>query len=148
MTATSSLPGSTRGIAPRQSIFPGLRYKDAPAAIAWLEQAFGFEQVVVYTGPDGGVAHAELSFQGNVVMLGAERQDAYPVQSPLSVNASTQGLYVCVEDVDALWERAMAAGAAVVRPLADTDYGSREFSVRDPEGHLWSFGTYDPFASH
>jgi uncharacterized glyoxalase superfamily protein PhnB len=132
----------------RQNIFPGIRYQDAPAAIAWLETAFGFEQVVVYTGPDGNIAHAELSFQGGIIMLGAERPDGYPVRSPRSVNAATQGIYVCVENVDALWERAVAAGAEVVRPPANTDYGSREFGVRDPEGHLWDFGTYDPFASH
>ncbi|HLH26120.1 MAG TPA: VOC family protein [Chloroflexota bacterium] len=149
MTATMpAQPASRPTTRPPQRLFPCLAYQDAPAAIAWLGKAFGFEQMVAYTGPDGGIVHAELRLEGNVVMLGGERPDHYPVQSPATLGAPTQGVYVCVAAVDALWERAVAAGAAVVRPLADTHYGSREFSVRDPEGHVWSFGTYDPFAGH
>jgi uncharacterized glyoxalase superfamily protein PhnB len=129
-------------------MFPCLAYKDAPAAIAWLGKAFGFEEIVAYKGPDGNIVHAELRLEGNLIMMGGERPDHYPVRSPSSVGTPTQGTYVFVQNVDALWERAVAAGAEVVRPLADTDYGAREFGVRDPEGHLWDFGTYDPFASH
>jgi uncharacterized glyoxalase superfamily protein PhnB len=148
MTATAPQQSNTSVIAARQRIFPCLAYKDAPAAIDWLGRAFGFEQAVCYTGPDGGIVHAELRLEGNLIMLGGERPDHYPIQSPATVGTPTQGVYIRVADVDALWARAVAAGAAVVRPLADTDYGSREFGVRDPEGHLWNFGTYDPFASH
>ena len=120
----------------------------APAAIAWLAKAFGVEEVVAYEGPDGGIVHAELRLEGNLIMMGGERPDHYQVESPAGVSTPTQGIYVVVQHPDALWERALAAGAEVVRPLADTDYGSRRFGVRDPEGHLWDFGTYDPFASH
>jgi uncharacterized glyoxalase superfamily protein PhnB len=148
MTATAPRPGSATATAPRQRMFPCLSYKDAPAAIEWLGQALGFEQVMAYTGPDGSIVHAELRLEGNVIMMGGERPDRYPVQSPASVSAATQGIYVFVPNVDALWERAVAAGATVVRPLANTDYGAREFGVRDPEGHVWDFGTYDPLASH
>src|SRR5579871_5609690 len=92
--------------------------------------------------PDNAPAPAPVPVPGVPGRPGGDRPDHYPVQSPATLGAPTQGVYVCVAAVDALWERAVAAGAAVVRPLADTHYGSREFSVRDPEGHVWSFGTY------
>jgi uncharacterized glyoxalase superfamily protein PhnB len=148
MTATAPQPSSTGVTAPTQRMFPCLAYKDAPAAIAWLGKAFGFEEAVAYKDPDGSIVHAELRLEGNLIMMGGERPEHFPVLSPASVGQITQSTYVVVQDPDALWARATAAGAEVVRALADTDYGSREFGVRDPEGHLWNFGTYDPFASH
>ena len=123
-----------------QLIFPGLRYRDAPAAIEWLERAFGFERTQVHEGDDGTIAHAELSYHSAIVMLSSEREgdDTY------GEHAGQGWCYVVTDDPDALFERASAAGAEVVQPLIDTDYGSRDFSVRDPEGNLWSFGTYAP----
>lgn len=120
------------------NIFPCLVYHDSPAAIAWLEKAFGFERHVVYPGPDGTIAHAELKLGNGMVMLGSGKDPA-AVRTP-------QMIYVSVEDNDALFHRARAAGAEIVRELNDTDYGSRDFAVRDPEGNLWSFGTYLPGA--
>jgi uncharacterized glyoxalase superfamily protein PhnB len=123
---------------PAPTIYPSLRYRDARAGIAWLKDAFGFEERVVYENEDGSVAHAELSFGPSIVMLGSEKDDGY------GSHIGESWLYVAVDDADGRYERAQAAGAEVVREPADTDYGSRDFAVRDPEGNLWSFGTYRP----
>ncbi|HMR30314.1 MAG TPA: VOC family protein [Geminicoccaceae bacterium] len=131
------MPDSIRSSLP--NIFPCLIYDDSHAAIAWLEKAFGFEKHVVYSGPDGSVAHAELKLGAGMVMLGSGKEGAGIVKSP-------QMIYVAVEDSDGLFRRAKAAGADVVREPNDTDYGSRDFAVRDPEGNLWNFGTYLPGA--
>jgi uncharacterized glyoxalase superfamily protein PhnB len=120
------------------TVFPALRYADALTAIAWLERAFGFEQHVVHASEDGTVHHAELTYGNGMIMLGSARADA-PA-------ARETGIYVLVQNVDEHYTRAQAAGAEIVRAIQDTDYGSREYSVRDLEGNTWSFGTYDPFA--
>ena len=121
------------------NIFPALRYKNGTAAIAWLGKAFGFEKQMVVPGPDGGVAHAQLKFGPGVIMVGSGKHEPGNPWDQVS-----QGIYVYVEDVDAHYRRAKAAGAEIVRDLQDTDYGSREYSARDLDGHLWSFGTYNP----
>lgn len=131
------MPDDTRPHLP--NIFPCLIYDDSHAAIAWLEKAFGFEKQVVHPAPDGSVAHAELKLGTGMVMLGGGKKGSGLVRSP-------QMIYVAVGDSDALFHRAVAAGAEVVRGLTDTDYGSRDFAVRDPEGNLWNFGTYMPGA--
>jgi uncharacterized glyoxalase superfamily protein PhnB len=82
-------------------------------------------------------------------MLGSVRDDPYG-QSPTDVGATTGGIYIALDtphEIDAAYEKAKAAGAEIVRQLGDTDYGSHDFGVRDPEGHVWSFGTYRPQAS-
>lgn len=119
-------------------LYPCLRYRDAAAALEWLERAFGFERVAAYDGPDGTIAHAEVRWGDSMVMFGTARDDGF------GDHAGQGWTYASCPDPDALFARATAAGAEVVRPLNDTDYGSREFSVRDPEGNLWSFGTYEP----
>jgi uncharacterized glyoxalase superfamily protein PhnB len=134
-------------VTPYQTIFPAMRYIDARAAIAWLQRAFGAEPHVVYDDAGGGVAHAELSVAGNLIMLGDSRDDGYPVRSPKQVNATTASLYVVLADaaaVDALYARASAAGAKIEQPPHDTDYGSHDFRALDLEGHPWTFGTYKP----
>jgi uncharacterized glyoxalase superfamily protein PhnB len=121
-------------------VIPTLRYKDATGAIEFLERAFGFERKAVYE--DGGtVQHAELTHGRGMVMLGTSGAG-----DPLFETRHSSA-YVIVSDPDALHEQAKAAGAEIVREPQDTNYGSREFSARDPEGNVWSFGTYDPFAS-
>ena len=122
------------------TVYPALKYKDGHAAVDWLGRAFGFGKMTAYPAPDGSLAHAELRVATGVIMLGT-------IAAPDPANPwadARAGVYVYVEDVDAHYARATAAGAEIVRPLADTDYGSREYSARDPEGHLWSFGTYRP----
>ena len=125
-------------------IFPGMRYADAPAAIAWLCRAFGFEQQFVVPGPEGTIAHAQLKRGNGVVMLGSSSSGALDMKTPKEAGAVTSAIYVYVDDVDAAYAQAKEAGAEMVRELDDTDYGSREFCCKDPEGFAWSFGTYLP----
>lgn len=124
------------------TIYPCLRYKDAHAAIAWLEKAFGFKRRVVYDGPDGTVAHAEMSHGAGMIMLGSAKSDFIK-----DAGVGIQCIYVAVSDPDAHHAEAKAAGAKIVRALNDTDYGSREYCALDLEGHFWSFGTYWPKAT-
>jgi uncharacterized glyoxalase superfamily protein PhnB len=124
------------------TIYPSLRYRDASAAIEWLCEAFGFERHMVVPGPDGTIAHAELSFGAGMVMLGSETgEDPRRYGS----HAGHGWVYVVVDDPDAHHDRAKRAGAEMVMELTDQDYGSRDYAARDPEGNLWSFGTYNPF---
>jgi uncharacterized glyoxalase superfamily protein PhnB len=121
-------------------IIPTLRYQDAKAAIDFLERAFGFERRHVTENDDGSVAHAELTHGRGMVMLGTARPgDRFETGRAV--------IYVVVDDPDARHDRAKAAGAVIVQELTDQDYGSREFAAEDPEGNVWSFGTYQPFAT-
>ncbi len=136
---------------PRSTVMPGHRYRDARAAIDWLSRVFGFERHAVYEGPDGSIAHAELTLGGGMIMLGSGKDDEFGrgFKSPNELGEiETRSVYLVVPDVDAAHARAVAAGAVITRPLQETPYGSREFGVRDPEGHTWVAGTYDPWATH
>lgn len=119
------------------SIYPVLRYDDVAKAITFLVDAFGFKEVAVHKGPNGEIAHAELSYRNGMVMLGSSAGSSVFDTGPNTV-------YVVVEDADAHHARAVAAGADVVYPLTDQDYGSRDYAVKDAAGHIWSFGTYQP----
>lgn len=133
----------------RQSIYPSVRYNDAKAAIAWLTSVLGFETHVVYEGEGESIAHAQLSINGNLIMLGSVKDDPFG-KSPQALGGTTGGIYIAFDtpaEIDARYERATSRGASISRELNDTDYGSHEFSVRDPEGHVWSFGTYRPQAA-
>ncbi len=132
----------------RSTIIPALRYRNAPAAIEWLCRVFGFARHAVYENPDGTIAHAELTLNGGMIMLGSTKDDAYGrrFRSPSEAGEiETRSAYIVVADADVVYARAQAAGAAFLRPIQDMDYGSREFTVMDPEGHSWSVGTYDPW---
>jgi uncharacterized glyoxalase superfamily protein PhnB len=122
-------------------IIPTLRYDDAKGAIDFLERAFGFHRKAVMENDDGAIGHAELTFGRGMVMLGSSGQ------GDAQFDTGHASIYVIVEDPDALHDRAKAAGAEISRELQDMEYGSREFTAKDPEGNVWSFGTYDPFAS-
>ena len=126
---------------PAPTFYPSLLYADADAAIEWLERTLGFERGEVHRDDDGNVAHAELSLDGTVVMLGTAGVGREPFRG---VAAGGGLLYVAVDDVDSLYERVREAGGEIAVELMDTDYGSRDFTVRDPEGTLWAFGTYRP----
>lgn len=126
------------------TIFPALRYRNAVAAVDWLVEAFGFEKLMVVPGPESTIAHAELRFGTGVIMLGSAAAGESATHDPNSSPETSEGLYVYVAGVEGHYERAKAAGAAIVRELQDTDYGAREYSARDIEGHVWSFGTYLP----
>lgn len=127
----------------KPSIFPALKYSDGPAALKWLGKAFGFREHVSYPAPDGTIAHAQMTLGNGMIMLGSSGKT--DPKNPWSTER--QGIYVCVDDIDAHYARAKAAGAEIVRDLTSTDYGSREFSARDLDGHLWSFGTYKPWSN-
>jgi uncharacterized glyoxalase superfamily protein PhnB len=131
---------------PEPQVWPTLRARDARALIAFLVDAFGFEETVVY-GDGDRVDHAQLSWPpGGGVMLGSVREgdtDAYGQdQGSTPTQPGTFGAYVVTDDVDAVYERAKAAGAEIIAEPHDTDYGSHDFAARDPEGNRWSFGTY------
>ena len=124
-------------------VYPGLTYDDAPAAIDWLCRAFGFTKRFVVPGPNGRVEHSELTLGTGVIMVGSPKPGEGRV-SPKALSGTAHVLSVFVADPDAHHAVAVAAGAQVVRPLATEDYGARGYMARDPEGHLWYFGTYRP----
>ncbi len=116
------------------NIFPFLRFADAEAGVALLQDAFGFREHAIHRGDDGRIVHAELSLGAGIVMVGEG-------------DPTSQGIYVAVDDVDAHYARAKAAGVEITRELEDMPYGSREYSARDADGHVWSFGSYKPEVS-
>jgi uncharacterized glyoxalase superfamily protein PhnB len=113
------------------NIFPALRFADPDAAVDWLGRAFGFATGGVYRNDEGVVHHAEMSLGRGTIMFGAG-------------DPATITIYVAVEDADAHYARAREAGAEIIREVGDTPYESREYSARDLEGHVWTFGTYLP----
>lgn len=130
------------------TVIPALRYRDAAAAIDWLTKVLGFAKRAVYPGPENTIGHAELTLGGGMIMLGSQKDDAYGrgFKSPAELGGlETRSSYIVVADADAVYARAKQAGGTIVRELQNTDYGSREFTVRDPEGHSWSVGTYNPW---
>jgi uncharacterized glyoxalase superfamily protein PhnB len=131
-------------------VIPALRYRDAPAAIEWLCDALGFEKQVVFPNPDGTIAHAQLTFGTGMIMLGsvaAGTPYSELMRQPDEIGGGeTQTPYLAVSDCDAVYHTAKAAGATMVMDIADKDYGGRGFTCRDPEGHIWSVGSYNPWA--
>jgi uncharacterized glyoxalase superfamily protein PhnB len=127
---------------PPTTVWPALIYKDAPAALDFLTGVFGFEEALVVRDDDNPdvIHHAELRWpHGGGVMFGTADRDE-SVFSDRHLGAAS--IYVVTDEPDRLYEKAVEAGAEVVRGLRDEDYGSRGFTVHDPEGNLWSFGTY------
>ena len=127
---------------PGPSISPTLRYRDAGAAIRFLVDAFGFEQALVVPGENSTIAHAELRYGNGTVMLGSAVD--HTGYGRIAQPPGSSAAYVVVEDADAHHDRAKAAGAEIVYPPTNQEYGSRDYAARDPEGNLWSFGTYRP----
>jgi uncharacterized glyoxalase superfamily protein PhnB len=113
------------------NIIPAMRFADPDAALEWLSQAFGFTQRAVHRDEQAVVRHAEMSLGDGAIMFGHG-------------DPRSHSIYVAVEDADAHYARARAAGAEITRELQDTPYGSREYSARDLEGNTWRFGTYRP----
>ena len=128
-------------------IIPALRYRDAAGAIDWLCNAFGFARKMVVPGEGARVAHAELTLGNGMIMLGdVETEYGRLVAAPAKGEPVTQGISVVVDDADAHYARAKDAGAEIVIDIKTQEYGGRDFTARDPEGHVWTFGTYDPWA--
>jgi uncharacterized glyoxalase superfamily protein PhnB len=129
------------------TIIPTMRYANAIAMIHWLCETFGFTQHFIVRDSEGGVGHAQLTLHDGMVMLGSARDDEFGrlQATPGKLGGTTQSAYVIVPDVDSICDKARAAGAEIVREPTDEDYGGRGFSCRDPEGHLWNFGSYNPW---
>ncbi len=131
----------------KESVIPGMRYRDAYAAIEWLCDVLEFERRLVVPDGAGGVAHAELTLGNGMIMLGSYREnDGDIVVAPTPMGVLTQNAYIVVSDIQASYERVRAAGANIVSELEAQSYGGSLFSVRDPEGQLWHVGSYDPWA--
>jgi len=131
------------------TVVPALRYKDALVAIGWLCEVLGFERRAVYVGDDGWtVMHAELTFGNGMVMIGSVTNGtpySALTRQPGDVGAETQSPYLVVADCAAVYASAKAAGAEILMELEDKGYGGKGFTCRDPEGHVWSVGEYDPW---
>ena len=126
-------------------IYPTFRYRNAAMMIDWLQQAFGFTVHAKYMDGEK-VAHAQLVLDSSMIMLGEARDDKYGRMVGESGENGGKSIYIAVEDTDAACSRAKAAGAEILEEPTNRDYGSREFICRDPEGNIWSFGTYWPKA--
>ncbi|MFV3305376.1 VOC family protein [Pseudomonas sp. NY15181] len=133
----------------RPSVIPCLRYRDAPRAIEWLCITFGFQRQLVVADEHGGIAHAQLVLEdgSGLLMLGSLHDNEYGrlMRQPDEVGGCTQSIYVVVKDAEALYRAAVGGGAQIVIDIKDEDYGGQGFTCRDLEGHIWSFGTYDPW---
>ena len=130
-------------------VIPAMRYRDPHKMIDWLCDTFGFIRKAVHDDGNGGVVHAELSLGDGMIMLGSARDDDFAkVQKPATAdNLVTQSAYIVVPDADAVYDKAKANGAIIVLEISDKDYGGRDFTCRDPEGQVWSIGTYNPWVN-
>jgi uncharacterized glyoxalase superfamily protein PhnB len=137
----------------KSAIIPVLRYRDAPAAIEFLAAAFGLECRVSYPDPadPGRVVHAQMTHGDGMIMLSSVEESAFARTAPLKtvaeVGGNTQTVYVVLDEVDAHAERARKAGADIFMPPEDQPYGGRAYTVRDCEGYVWTFGSFDPWAA-
>jgi uncharacterized glyoxalase superfamily protein PhnB len=135
----------------RANVIPCLRYRDAVAAIDWLCSTFGFEKQLIVPGDNNTILHAQLAFGNGMIMLGStadvESEYGKLMRQPDDIGgAQTQTICVVVDNADVVYDRALSARAQIVMDIKDEDYGGRSFTCRDLEGHVWTFGTYDPFA--
>ncbi len=129
---------------------PCVSYKDATAAVEWLCRAFGLREHAVYRHEDGQVVHAELSFGDGLIMVSPEARGDFAKYMGTTERAggiATQTIYIIVDDPDAHHDKAKAEGADIILELSDKEYGGRDYTCRDPEGNIWSFGTYNPWTA-
>jgi uncharacterized glyoxalase superfamily protein PhnB len=139
MTASSNLPAP--------NLMPLMRYRELAEAMGWLEQAFGFEKQIAVSDSDGEVIYGQMTYRGSLMMMGAVRDtdlDKLMRQPDEVGGVETQSCYIVVDDADAHYARALGAGADVVLDIKSDGLGRRGYSCRDPQGHIWNFGTYNP----
>ena len=127
-------------------VIPTLRYKDARAAIEFLQRAFGFEAALVVEGAGGGIDHAQLVHDSGMIMIGSARDDEFGSLVGGADRPFHSSIYVVVDDVAGHAGRARAAGAKILMEPEEQDYGGSSYTAQDPEGNIWSFGSYDPWA--
>ena len=141
---------STSSTTTKSSVIPGLRYRNAQKMIDWLCQVFGFEKQVAFPGPGDTVVHAQLTLGGGMIMIGSVDNgtaSAKWIKQPDEVGgAETQSAYLIVENIDEVYARAKREGARIISELETRDYGGSGFTCADPEGHIWSVGTFNPWA--
>jgi len=141
-------PMSTSPLKTVSTIIPTLRYRDAKAAIAFLQRAFGFEPKLVVEGDGDMIEHAQLTFGNGMIMLSSLRDGEYDTHlvHPSDIDRrQTQAPYILVEDPDSHHDQAKEAGAEIVIELTSPGHGGRLYAARDPEGYMWNFGSYDPW---
>ena len=132
------------------TIISGMRYKDAPSAINWLCNAFGFKEHLIIPDEDNMIVHAQLTIGHGMIMVGSLIDDEFikHQKPPSSLDGyNSQSPYIIVEDIDKHYNRAVEAGAEVIIPLKEQEYGGKLYSCKNPEGYLWHFGSYNPWDS-
>ena len=123
------------------TIYPVVRFRDVSAGMAWLTGVVGFTECFVARDGDGNIVHAQLAWGPDMIMVGPGRDSG---ESGHAKPPGSSWLYLAAENIDDLYEKVQSGGAEVISTIRDEDYGSREFGLRDPEGNLWSFGSYHP----
>jgi uncharacterized glyoxalase superfamily protein PhnB len=133
----------------KSTVIPGLYYRNAKAMIDWLCETFGFEKQLVVAGSNDVVMHSQLTFGNGMIMVGSVDSGTPAsalIRHPDEIGgAETQMLSLIVLDCDELYAKAKAAGAKILSELEKKEYGGEAFTCSDPEGHIWYFGTYDPW---
>ena len=132
------------------TVIPTMQYHDANKAVIWLCEVFGFQPKTVFKDASEDVQHAELIFDNGMIMIGSRSATPFGqlIKTPQELNGVVNGcIYVVVKDADTHYQKAMAGGAEIVLELVEQSYGGKDYTCRDFEGYLWSFGTYDPFAN-
>ncbi|QDT64109.1 VOC family protein [Calycomorphotria hydatis] len=132
------------------TIIPALLYRDTAKAVEWLCETIGFEKHQVFAGDDGKIMHAELKLGNGMVMLGSVRDEETEysklIKQPDEIGGfETQSVYIVVPDADVVYEKVKTSDGEIVIDIKDEDYGGRDFTCRDVEGHVWTIGTYDPW---
>lgn len=132
-------------------MIPTMQYRNATKAVDWLCAAFGFEEKNVFKDEAGAVTHAELQLGNAMIMISPRTNSPFGrmVKTPLEIgNFNTHALYVVVEDIEAHYQTAIENGATIMLELVEQSYGGKDYTCKDLEGYLWSFGTYNPWGSH
>jgi uncharacterized glyoxalase superfamily protein PhnB len=132
----------------KSTVVAAMSYRDTERALKTLTETFGFAEHAVYRDDAGRLMHAELSFGNGMIMIGPVSDKGFGamMREPSKIGGVTATVYAIVTDPDAHHAAAVKAGLEIVMPLRDEFYGGREYSCRDPEGHVWTFGTYDPWS--
>ena len=132
-------------------IIPSIGYQDAKKAIKWLCDAFNFNEDAVYETEEGKIAHAQLTYKGSMIMLGSSdsgSEFSNIISQPKQIGGFvTQSPYIIIDDdeIEAHYEKAKMYGAEILLELKSEDYGGKNYTCKDLEGHIWNFGSYDPF---
>lgn len=131
-------------------LIPTMQYRDPTKAVDWLCAAFGFEQKNIFKSETGEVMHAELQLGNAMIMIGPRTESPFGrmIKTPLELaNFNTHAIYVVVADADAHYQNAIEKGATISLELVEQEYGGKDYTCRDLEGFLWSFGTYNPWGN-